>query len=441
MKKLPKILKQKRGNGVYATVRATIAGKQKSFYLGRYGSPEAERKYRKFCASLMTDELLTTPEPAMSIAFLYHKFLNTIEGKNDSESTGLRRAIKYAVECFGDSLILDDFADDTRTIRILTEFQQYLLSIANDERVEPTGEVYGDQSPKAGQPRYRKTKKPWTYTGINRMVKKWISVLRWGCRQGILPFAIFRVLDALKPLNARSGLPRSPEVQPAADDALKAVLPYMTPTIREMVQIQRGTGMRAKEVCDLLVGDIDKTGDCWFVRTDKHKTAAHLRYRYFAFSAEETALLRQRCAGKKDTDHVFSQRENFAEFWAQQRAQRKTHVQPVQQQRGEERQNKRLQRYHDFFSERSYAQSIRTACRRARKAGVDVADINPKSIRHAAYTEYSDKYGVELASKNAGHTSPRMADVYDHSLRYAAQKLASERGLFGSDLTKDQKEG
>ena len=441
MKKLPKILKQKRGKSVYATVRTTIAGHQKSFYLGKYGTPEAQRKYRQFCETLTSADLLTPPTPSLSISYLYHRFLNTIEGKNDSESNNMRRAIRYAVECFGDDLILDDFADDTRTIKILTEFQQYLLSIADEERTEQTDAVYGVQSPKAGQPVFRQTKKKWTYTGINRLVKKWISVLRWGCRQGILPFAIFRVLDALQPLTSKSGLPRSPEVEAASDDALKAVLPYMTPTLREMVQIQRGTGMRAKEVCDLLVGDIDKSGDAWIVKTGRHKTAAYRRYRYFAFSAEETALLRQRCAGKADTDHVFSQRENFAEFWALQRAQRKTHVQPTQQERAAERANKRLLRYHDFFSERSYAQSIRTACRRARKAGVDVKDINPKSIRHAAYTEYSDKYGVDVASKNAGHTSPRMADVYDHSLRAAAVKLASERGLFGSDLTEPQKEG
>ena len=432
MKKLPKILKQKRGKSVFATVKITVDGKQKSFYLGKYGTPEAQRRYRQFCETLLSDDVPVAPTSSLSISYLYHRFLNTIEGNTDSESGCLRRAIRYAIECFGDDLILDDFADDTRTIKILTEYQQYLLSIADEERTEETDEVYCSKSSRAGQPIVRQTKRKWTYTGINRLVKKWISILRWGCRQGILPFAIFRVMDALKPLNAKCGLPRSPEVEAASDDALRAVLPYMTPTIREMVQIQRGTGMRAKEICDLLVGDIDKSGDAWTVRTGRHKTAAHLRYRYFAFSLEETALLRRRCAGKAETDHVFSQKENFAEYWEIQRAERKTHVQPVQAQRDAERASKRLDRYHDYFTERSYAQSIRTACGRARKAGIDVKDINPKSIRHAAYTDYSDRYGVELASKNAGHTSPRMADVYDHSLKLAAEKLARERGLFGN---------
>ena len=434
MKKLPSIIKQKRGNGVYAAVKITVNGRQKSFYLGKYGSPEAQRKYRQLCSSMLTDDVpAVEPVPSMSLSYLYNKFLDTIEGKTDSESAGLRRTIRYALECFGDSLILDDFADDTRTIKILTEFQQYLLSIANEERTEKTDVVYCRNSRQAGQPISRQTKKKWTYTGINRMVKKWISILRWGCRNGILPFAIFRVLDALKPLNAKSGLPRTPEAEAASDDALRAVLPYMTPTVREMVQIQRGTGMRAKEICDLLVGDIDKTGDTWTVRTDRHKTAAHLRFRYFAFSQEETAILRRRCAGKSDEQHVFSQKESFEEYWQMQRKNRKTPVQPSRAIKDEQNKDKRLDRYHDYFTERSYAQSIRTACGRARKAGVDVENINPKSIRHAAYTAYSEKYGVDIASKNAGHTSPRMADVYDHSLRMAAAKLAAERGLFGAD--------
>lgn len=416
----PKILKKTSKSGTYAAVRLNIDGKKKDYYLGKYGTPETERKYRQIVAGYLSGDLDKPQTDNITISYIYNKYLDTIEYSNDSDANNARRTLRYAVECFGESLLVSDFADDTKTIRILTEFQQYLLSIAREERFDADGKA---------------VKKQWTYTGVNRIVKTWLAILRWACRQGLLPFGIYRVLDALKPLNARSGLPRTQEAEAVDDETLLTVFPFMTPTIREMVQIQRGTGMRAKEICDLLVGDIDKSGQTWTVRTGRHKTAAHLRFRYFAFSLEETEILRRRCAGKTDEQHVFSQRENFSEFWALQRANRKTPVQPSQRQREQDRQETRLERYNDFFTERSYAQSLRTACNRARRAGIDVANIAPKSIRHAAYTEYSAKYGVELASKNAGHTSPRMADVYDHSLRLAAELLAKERGLFGSSKT------
>lgn len=439
---IPKISKQKKGVNYYAVCKITVDGKRKTVYLGKYGSPEADRKYRQLIAAYLDNTVGVNITPDLSISYLYNRYLDTIEGQRDSDANNDRRAIRYAVECFGDSVALGDFADDTKTMRMLTEYQQYLLSIAKEERIEPAGRVYGVQSRKAGQPVFRKSKRKWTYTGINRLVKKWVAVLRWGCRQGILPFAVFRVLNALQPLNARSGLPRAPEAEAVPDDVLLAVMPYMTPTLREMVALQRGTGMRAKEVCELLVGDIDRSGDAWQVKTGRHKTAAHLRYRYFAFSLEETAMLRRRCAGKTDDQHVFSQRESFAELWEINRANRKTPVYKQEREHEKKIAKSRLDRYHDYFSERSYAQSLRTACGRARRAGIDVKDIAPKSIRHAAYTAYSAKYGVELASKNAGHTSPRMADVYDHSLRMAAEQLAADRGLFGSaimDLTTEQK--
>lgn len=431
---IPKLRAKRSRYGVYAVCRLSVDGKKKDFYLGKYDDPEAERRYRQLINSYLADDVLTPPEgDELTMSYIYNRYLDTLEGVNRSDVNNAKRCLRYALECFGEGLKVSDFSDETKTIRVLTTYQQYLLSIAKETRTEPTGKVYGVQSAKAGQPVYKVVKRPWTYTGINRIVKNWIAILRWACRQGLLPFAIYRVLDALKPLNARSGLQRSPEAQAVDDDVLLAVMPYMTPTVREMVQIQRGTGMRAKEVCDLLVGDIDKTGDQWRVKTDRHKTSAHLRYRYFAFSIAETEILRRRCEGKSDDQHVFSQRENFTEFWDANQASRKSPMYKKERRTRQRTAKTRLNRIHDYFTERSYAQSIRTAVNRAKKAGVDVGTIAPKSIRHAAYTEYSAKYGVELASKNAGHTSPRMADVYDHSLRMAAEKLASERGLFGAD--------
>ncbi len=431
MRPIPKMTRQKRGNKVYAVVRVYINGKQKMFYLGEYGSEEAEKKYHEIAIAYYNTAIHDTSKNDMTLAYLYNQFLDTIEGRKDSESNNLRRSIRYAVECFGDSLTIGDFADDTRSIGILTRYQQYLTSIALETREDDGADE--DDLNKPGRDVVQKVKRQWTYTGVNLVVKKWICVLRWGCRQGILPFNLFRVLDALKPLTSASGLPRTQEAEAVDDETLLAVMPFMTPTVREMVQIQRGTGMRAKEVCDLLVGDIDTTGVSWIVATNRHKTSNFLKTRYFAFSEAETEILRKRIAGKNPDDHVFSQRENFAELWTENRKKRKTPVYKQEREHQERIVDSRLERYHTYFTERSYAQSIRTACGRARRAGIDVKDFAPKSIRHAAYTEYSAKYGVEMASKNAGHTSPRMADVYDHSLRIAAQRIAADRGLFGAE--------
>lgn len=433
MRAMPKMTRQSKKSGDYAIVRFTIDGKRKIFYLGAWNSPEAESKYRQLATLYYSGELESNSvsKSNLAIEYLYDKFLDTIEGKRDSDSNNYRRAMRYAIECFGDNLAIGDFSDDTRAIGILTRYQSYLLSIAGEERYAYSG--FYKSGRRAGMPRKIKIKREWTYTGINRLVKYWLSLLRWGCRQGIIPFNVLRVADELFPLTAKSGLKRAPAAQTVEDSTLKAIMPFMTPTLREMIQIQRGTGMRAIEICELRVGDIDQSGERWKVKTQRHKTERFCRNRYFSFSLEETELLRRRIDGKSPEAFVFSQKESFQEYYEMIRAGRKTPV--YKQERAHEKKvaRVRLNRFHDYFTEKSYGQSVRTAIRRARKAGVECPDFAPKDIRHAAYTAYSAKYGVELASKNAGHTSPRMADVYDHSLALAADKLASERGLFGVD--------
>ncbi len=211
------------------------------------------------------------------------------------------------------------------------------------------------------------------------------------------------------------------------DDVVKRTLPFMAPTIADMVKIQRGVCMRPKEVCNLRVGDLDKTGRLWATSTKKHKTARFGVIRFTAFGAAETEILRRRCAGKGADEYVFSPREAALERWEAQAAARKTPLTPSQRKRAEQRKATRLDRLGDQYDSESYRHAIIYALQKAAKAGERIPHWFPYQLRHAAVTATAMTHGREIASLHAGHTSIATTDVYDHRFEKVERNLAEER--------------
>ena len=72
---------------------------------------------------------------------------------------------------------------------------------------------------------------------------------------------------------------------------VNATLPYLTPTVRAMVELQRATGMRPGEVRYMTPAEIDRSGPVWVYRPRSHKTAYRGRVRFVWLGPRGQAIL------------------------------------------------------------------------------------------------------------------------------------------------------
>ena len=216
-------------------------------------------------------------------------------------------------------------------------------------------------------------------------------------------------------------------VEDVPDWVVIRTLPFMSPVIADMVKLQRGACMRPGEVCDLRVGDIDRSGEVWLLRAKKHKTARFGAKRIVAFGPPEIEILRRRSVNKGADQYIFSPREAQQERWAEMRVARKSKVQPSQVLRGEEADAEKLLRYNEKYDSHAYRRAIEYAQKKARKAGVKIPGWFPYQLRHASVTATSLEHGSETASLVAGHKSQKTTAIYEHKAETISVRVAGER--------------
>ena len=119
--------------------------------------------------------------------------------------------------------------------------------------------------------------------------------------------------------------------------------------------------------------------------------------------------------------YLFQPREAEAERRGEQRRNRKSPVQPSQQNRRRRRPRKGPG---EKYNADSYRQAIQygidkanaEAKRRSREAGLDVPTPiphwHPNQLRHSAATRFRREFGLDVARAVLGHSSPVVTEVY-----------------------------
>ena len=418
MASISQILRQKRkpdsnGNSTdTARCIVYIDGKKIYYSLGRYGSPEAEAKYNRLCRKYK----IVQPKNRAGIPTsedLYSKYLQSLPAtKNCRDVNFARMAIQYAQERFP-PFYLDDF-----TMLFLGTFRDFLIEIAPETRSTTTedGKVFI-------------SKKPWSRQYVNKIIKCFKRVLVWGINNGMIN-PVFRESIRLFPcvtLAQNSGLPETEKRESARDCDVIATLPFLTPTVADMVKIQRAACMRPSEVCELLVGDVIFTDSGAYVDKAKNKISRKGVRRQIAFGIAEKNILLKYCNGRNPDEFVFTVRQSMQELFNSQRERRKTPLTPSGKKRDDSRRQKRLERFSESFTTNVYDHVVRRAVLKAMEVNPDIRPWTPYQLRHAAYSAISAQYGVDVASKVAGHLSPNLARVYDHSAAEVAQRVAADR--------------
>ena len=405
----------------------TVDGKRRQVTLGQWGSKEALDAYKRLTAET---SIADNNSGAVTIATLCARFYADAQDRAADPSTKfdsreLRHyatVIKYLVTLYGSTLANRFSASNYR------EFRAYLVSIADKVETVPDG-VYSDNKDNrvrgiVGQPKERVTKRAWTSNYITQLMRYLRMIFSWGVGHDLIDPATAERFKHVERL--RCNIPAKERRQDVPDDIVRATLPYMTPTLRDMVIIQRQNALRPNEVCGLRVGDIDTSGDVWCVR----KITKTYIPMIIVFCESDRAIIERHIAGKDAGDFVFTPGESMLETWAAQAQQRKSKVTPSQLARAERAAPDKLDAYNECYTVDAYRRAIYNAIDRANKAGCSKPHWTPYQLRHTAVTETSYQYGIDAARAMAGHTTINTTAIYEHTAERLKRDLASKRTAY-----------
>jgi integrase len=266
----------------------------------------------------------------------------------------------------------------------------------------------------------------------NRCVNSIITIFRWGVENDLVLETTWRALKAVRPLQKGDlGTFEHEERQPVPDDVVRRTLPFMPPTLRAMVQLQRLLGMRPNEIFNMRVGDIDTTNGngLWYYRPGSYKTSRHVGSIVFPLGKPEQELIAPYLVGKKPESAIFSPREAMAERGAERRANRKTKMSPSHATKNAERAAKPSY-YAEFYNRDSYRNAIKHAVAKANRQLPDderIPNWYPYLLRNSTATDLEAEVGLDAAQAQLGHTSANMTRRYSKAQLRIREELAKNR--------------
>jgi integrase len=246
---------------------------------------------------------------------------------------------------------------------------------------------------------------------VNQRVACVKRIFRWAVAEELVPPSIVTALAAVEPLRrTRSGVRETPPVRPVSDEHVQAVLPFLPPTLRAMVQLQRLTGMRSGELCVLRTCDVDTIGDVWLYRPHCHKTAYRGLDRVVRIGPQGQAILRPFLRPDFSDTYVFSPTAAQRE-----RAMKRAVSAPGTAPRRRNVARKTREQLNRRYNPRSYRRALSYAMRTAAATGLLSREHywHPHQLRHRHATHVRQVHGLEAARVLLGHRS------VDQTLEYA----------------------
>jgi site-specific recombinase XerD len=137
-------------------------------------------------------------------------------------------------------------------------------------------------------------------------------LFRWSVSEELIPTDVYdalRTVDGLK--RGRSAARESEAITRVSAVDVEALLPFLTPPVAAMVQLQQCTGMRPGEVVKMKAAAIDMTGDVWTYDLDEHKTDWRGQERIVGLGPRAQQML-QPFLDRPRSVFLFSPRESLA---------------------------------------------------------------------------------------------------------------------------------
>lgn len=367
------------------------------------------------------------PESPLTVAELIERYLAFLEtelitpsGQVSREVTNIREAVKHLKPSFAYTAAENFKSTDLEKVR------DEMVALVREKK-DRRGNVI-------------ETTKRLCRSTINSRINKIRRMFKWAWGRRLIPQNAYLGLTAIEGIRkGRKGTREGRKVRPVAERVVRMTMPYTTPTVRDMMELQLLTGMRPGEVCRLQFCEVEVGGEIWFYRPSVHKTDIYESDRIVALGPKAQAILERRMPTKQPSDFVFSPEESRVERNAAKRAARKSKVQPSQVDRrkpAEERQTAPT----DHYEPKCYRNAILYAIKKGNAQLAAEAEAKgvteweriphwfPYQIRHTTATlvrkEFGDK-GRETAKAVLGHKTLSVTDNYaeiDMELAVAAAR-------------------
>jgi integrase len=391
-----------------ASGQAVVRIDGKDHYLGKYATPESEAEYNRLIGEWFASGRCL-PKPGASggltvneliLAYWGHaeQHYRRPDGEPSDELHCIRSAMRPLKELYGHTAA--------------TDFGPLALKAVRQKMVEtrgPTGRL-------------------WSRRFVNASVGRIKAMFKWGVENELVPAAVHQALLSVRGLQkGRSGARETDRVKPVPEAYVDAVLPFVTPPVRAMIDLQLLTGMRPGEVVLLRAIDIDMTGKVWLYRPKEHKTAWRGHDRVIALGPRAQEIVRQHLKPNVEA-YLFSPRDAMEAHWAERRRRRTTKVQPSQVCRRKVRPKRQPGERYTVDSYRAAVQRGIEAANRAalcdacKVPGVEelcdacrarqLPQWHPHQLRHTKATEIRREAGLDAARAVLGHRSPAITEVY-----------------------------
>ena len=367
-KNTPKYRKQ---NNKYGAV-AFIVLNQQRYYLGTYDSTDSWKQYYQLISEYeaCNGYLNRNPETLNINQFVnqyrkhYELYYRHPNGKPTGEQSSIRIAMAKLCSTYGDLTI--------------TEFSPLKLKTIRDLMI----------------------KEDLSRNTINNSSKRIVRAFKWGVENEIIKPEMLTALKAVPGLKAgRSMAKESKPIEPAPENHVNSVKPFVSRQVWALIQLQLLTGARSGELVKLKACDIDTKEQPWVYQPTEHKTAYRGHTRMIFFGKKAQKVLSEFIGTKPFNEYLFSPKDARKEKGAQ----ATTHRRPNQKATP----TKTSRVIKDHYTTQSYQRAIARACIEA-----NVPHWHPHQLRHTAGTKIRQQYGLEEAQVVLGHSQANTTEIY-----------------------------
>jgi integrase len=391
--------------------------------LGKHGTAASKAEYSRRISEWIAAGRQTPAASAdLSIAELIARYKLHVEayyrhpdGSPTGEANNIRHALKPLRKLYGSTSAAD--------------FSPLKLKAVREAMIDPKmidANATGDG---------------WCRRFVNQSAGRIRAMFRWAVENELLAPSVYHGLLAVTGLKlGRTEARESEPIKPVDDATMEATIPHLTCVVAAMVRLQRLTGARPGEVCQLRTADIDRAGSVWIFKPAQHKTQHHGRPRVIAIGPRAQEVLLPFLKPLNPTAHIFNPADSVAEMRERRNAARKT---PVNQGNkiGTNRARSPKKKISSRYCATSYRKAIERACDFAFPVPDDLRDDatkatawrrnhrwHPNQLRHSAATEIRRRFGLEGAQVALGHASADITQIYAERDQAAASRIAQEVG-------------
>ena len=393
---VPKYCLHKPSGRAYVRIRGKVV------YVGEYGTANSKAKYGRLVAELAANCVVPiAPTSELAVVELVAGYLDYAESYYRTRwLDNIKLAIKMVKDLYGQEPVAS-----FSPLCLLT-IQQKMAS------------------------------RGVTRSYVNKQVGIVKRMFKWGVSRTLVPPTIYTALSTVEGLRiGRSAARESKPVLPVDDEVVEVTLPHLPLVVANMVRFQRLTGARPGEVCMIRPCDVDRTGEVWQYRPESHKTEHHGRERIVYIGPQAQQVLLPYLLRDAEA-YCFSPAESEGKRHEDQRARRRTRVQPSQRNR---QKAKPKRTFRTAYTKDSYNTAITRGIRKANKIRTaEAVDMrmepmllphwHPNQLRHSKATEIRRQFGLEAAQVILGHARADVTEVYAERDSALAVEVAKRIG-------------